>query len=173
MIFVPQNPVRIFLTEMVGKARISIEGLTLDKDEQVKLDSTALQWTLADARGNTLRLGDLRGKPVLINFWSVSCPPCVAELPSLAALYRDYGQKVHFVFVSLDSPERARDFLQKRGLNIPLYFRASNTPGPLRSRVIPTTVIIDANGIMRVKKTGAMDWHSSRVKRLLDQWGAR
>ncbi len=173
MIFVPQNPVRIFLTELVGKARTGIEGITLDKDEQVSLDENVWQWTLADDRGNTLRLGDLRGKPVLINFWSVTCPPCVAELPSLAGLYKDYGQKVHFLFVSLDSPGRAQEFLQQRGLDIPVYFRASGTPGVFRTNVIPTTIIIDAGGVMRVKKTGALDWNSSRVKRLLDQWGAQ
>ena len=173
MIFVPQNPVRMFLTEWVGKARTGIEGITLDKDEQVTLDDAVWQWTLVDAAGKNVRLGDLKDKPVLINFWSVTCPPCVAELPSLEKLYKEYNGKVHFLFVSLDNPERAKSFLQQRGLDIPVHFRTSNTPGIFRADYIPTTIIIDADGVMRAKKTGALDWHSSHVKNLLDQWGAK
>ena len=173
MIFVPHNPVRLFLTNLVGKARTQIEGIVLNKNEQLQLDEKVWNWVITDTKGQIHRFDEFKGKPILINFWSVSCPPCVAELPSLAALYQSYNDKMSFLFVSLDSPSQALQFTQQRHLEIPIYFRASNTPPIFRTQYIPTTIIIDSSGIMRVKKTGALNWNSNRIKRLLEQWGAK
>ena len=50
-------------------------------------------FTLADLRGKTWTLKDLRGMVVLLNFWQTSCPPCVHEIPALDALYGQFRKK--------------------------------------------------------------------------------
>jgi len=169
MVFVPQNPVRIYLTKAMGWARIYVENLELKKEKQYPLSDKDWEWMLTDARRNPVKLADYKGKVILINFWSVNCPPCVAELPSLEELYKTYGDKVVFLFVSYDSPSKALRFLEQKGIDIPVYFPATSIPGPLRSSVIPTTIVIDREGTIRTRKTGAMDWNTRKAKRLLDK----
>ena len=169
MVLVPQNPVRIYLTKAMGWARIYVERLERKPKDQTPLSAKDWQWLLTDSRHNPLPLESHKGKVILINFWSTGCPPCVAELPSLEGLYRQYGDRVVFLFVSLDNPSRALRFLEKKNIRIPVYFPASQVPPSLYSNMIPTTFIIDKKGRIRSRKTGAMDWQTAKVKRLLDK----
>jgi thiol-disulfide isomerase/thioredoxin len=172
MFIFPKNPLRIFLTDLVGKARTAVESFELDKDEQKQLSGRDLQWQLSTLNGKMTTFGQLQDKPVLLNIWATWCPPCVAELPSLEKLYKDYGDKVHFVFLAEDHPGKVKAFLEKRNLDIPVYFSASQRPFLLKSGSIPTTFILDKNAVIRVKKTGAMDWNSSKIRKLLDKYSA-
>ncbi|NPA46474.1 MAG: TlpA family protein disulfide reductase [Chlorobi bacterium] len=169
MLLVPQNPVRLKLTEWMGAARIQIEGLERKASEQIPLDTRDWQWKLADASDRITPLSEYQGQVILINFWSVGCPPCVAELPSLEELYKEYGDRVVFLFVSYDSPQRALGFLENKHIDIPVVFPVSAVPPKMKTGVIPTTVIIDKSGKIRTRKTGAMNWTSGKVKRFLDK----
>ncbi len=170
MFLFPKNPVRIFLTDLAGKARTAVESFELDKEDRKQLSSQDLQWQLLDMNGQRFTLEKLGGQPVLINVWATWCPPCVAELPSLQKLYRDYGDKVHFVFLAEDDPGKVRAFLKKRNLNIPVYFSATQKPFLLQSGSIPTTFVLDKNKTLRIKKTGAMDWNANKIRKLLDKY---
>ena len=66
--------------------------------------------------GKTMRLSDLKGKPVFINFWATWCPPCVGELPHIEKKYVEYKDRMHFVILSVDDNEQepAR-FIQSKG----------------------------------------------------------
>ncbi len=170
MLFFPKNPVRIWLTEAMGFLRTQVESFELDKDEQYSLRPVDFQWKLYDLQGNEMTFAQFKGKPVLINLWATWCPPCVAELPSLAALRKAYGDRVHFIFLAEDHPEKVRAFLRERQLDIPVYFSGRGRPPMIQSRSIPTTFIIDKQGRIRVKKTGAMDWNTGKIKKLLDKY---
>ena len=169
MLLVPQNPIRLYLTEWMGAARVQIEGLERKPSEQYMLTPDDWQWKFADASRQVKSLEDYKGKVILLNFWSVGCPPCVAELPSLEKLYKEYGDRVVFLFVSYDRPQRATAFLQQKGMNIPVVFPVSGVPPQMKTGVIPTTVIIDKAGKIRTRKTGAMNWTSGKVKRYLNK----
>ncbi len=67
--------------------------------------------------GKTIDLGELRGKTVLLDFWATWCGPCLAELPNMQAVYKDYGSRPDFVMIgiSLDSDADAlRKFVKDR-----------------------------------------------------------
>ena len=79
--------------------------------------------TIYDPEGQPVRLGDYRGEVVVLNLWATWCPPCVAEMPTLAALADHYqGKPVRVLAVSIDRPadvDKARAFI---GQHAPLAF---------------------------------------------------
>ncbi len=160
-------PLRALLIKGVSYVTSRVENLEIDKDKQLKLDT--YQWQLVSRDGQSVNLADYKGKVVLINNWATWCPPCVAEMPSLVRLYPEYKNKVVFLFVAQDKPEKVQMFLQKNAWDIPVYYMQSNPPALLQSSSIPTTFIIDKEGHIVVKKTGAADWNSGQVHDILDK----
>ncbi len=62
------------------------------------------------------------GRPVLINFWFPSCPPCRAEMPDLQAAYEEFGDEVDFLGIqqtAVDTPQDGIDFLDELGIDFP------------------------------------------------------
>jgi cytochrome c biogenesis protein CcmG, thiol:disulfide interchange protein DsbE len=95
----------------------------------------------------------LRGQPVVINFWSESCQPCLAEVPYLRDTYAQYGTHGAFALVGVDQDDPRSDiagFGQRYQVNYPLLFdpgSAVNIAYGVTS--LPMTYFIDKNGIVR------------------------
>ena len=69
--------------------------------------------------GELLRLSDLAGKPVVVNHWFPSCPPCVAEMPDFEAAFQRHGDEVEFIGVQnmgLDTAEDGQAFVDEIGV---------------------------------------------------------
>jgi len=169
MILFPRNPVRIAMTKGTGIIRTTVERLELPRKKQQRLRPEDMRWQLIDSGGKIYSFKDFSDKPVVINVWATWCPPCVAELPSLIKLHETYGNRVHFIFLADDRPEKVRQFLQQKNWNIPVYYSGSKRPFLLQSESIPATFIIDRHQIIRVRKTGAMNWNTPKVKKLMDK----
>jgi len=116
---------------------------------------------LMGARG-VLALSALRGTPVLLNFWATWCPPCRAEFPELVALQREFGDEVRVVAVNLTTSELsiedvARFVNEKDGHSITHVLDTQGTIGlTYQARVVPTTVLIDGEGMIRFRRSGAV-----------------
>lgn len=126
---------------------------------------------LEDLQGNKVPMSMLKGKILVINFWSPSCKPCVAELPSLAALYRRYKDEpwIRIVAVSGDSREKLKEFLARHSVEVPVYCVEEKSVSKLRARVLPTTLIVDSDGRILVEETGAARWDHPTVFRFLEE----
>ncbi|NPA26701.1 MAG: TlpA family protein disulfide reductase [Chloroflexi bacterium] len=120
----------------------------------------APDWTLPTLDGGTLSLADLRGKPVVLNFWATWCPPCVEELPMIARYAQQYQDQFHVVLINVDeSPGHVKTFLEDLGLDpLPPVVLDAKAEVALRYRVngLPTTFFLDDQGIIRYIRIGGM-----------------
>jgi len=109
--------------------------------------------------GGTIKLSDLRGKVVMVDFWASWCQPCRIEAPALAKVYREFqGQPVEFVGVDIwDNIGDAEVFLLQEGQNYPVGFDASGTVAiDYGVRGIPEKYFIDRDGILVKKLSGPL-----------------
>lgn len=114
-------------------------------------------WTLATLDGGRLGL-PMANRAVLINYWASWCGPCREELPLLVAGAPSAG--LVLVPIALDNPDEARAFLSAHPLPGPVPVES---PGPAdsslrlgnRAGVLPFSVLIDSQGRLRARKTGA------------------
>ncbi len=140
---------------------ISFSPSEITKEEQKTL--TSHNWKLKDINNNTVDFSQSKGNVVLINFWATWCPPCVAEMPELQALYDSYGSAVDFYFVTNDTPKKVKQFLQKNSYTFPVYFEQTSAPENLQTNALPTTYLISKKGTIVIQKTGSAKWNSKRV----------
>lgn len=107
--------------------------------------------TFVTLQGERIKLRDLRGKIVLVNFWATTCPACVKEMPELVKTYERYrarGFEVVAVAVSYDPPALVKEFAEKNGLRFPVVL---DTQGEIAKafggvKVVPTTFILGKDG---------------------------
>lgn len=128
--------------------------------------------TLKDYKGNLRTLADLNGKVVFINFWATWCPPCIAEMPSIHKLYNTFknNEKVAFIILEVDGNEqKALQFMQKKGLDLPVYFPAGSIPKALFNGTLPTTVILDKKGQIAHTTQGMADYSGPEMVDFINQ----
>lgn len=163
LLFIPQTgkPIRVFMSRLLAfSPSIEKEG-----SREVLTD---YNWQLADSDGNPIDFNQYKGKKIVLNFWATWCPPCVAEMPSMQALYNDYKDKAVFLFVANDDDEAIQKFLAKGNYTIPVYRELTLAPKLLQTNSLPTTYIINEKGEIVIDKTGAADWNSDKVRALLE-----
>src|SRR5699024_9641525 len=126
---------------------------------------------LEDQNGNTLKMSDLEGKVVFINFWATWCPPCIAEMPNINKLYQNYGNddQVVFLMISLDRNfDKAKRFLHKKDFNFDIYYPKSNIPKAFESRGIPNTFVLAKDGSIAYSKMGMGNYNTTKFKNFLE-----
>jgi cytochrome c biogenesis protein CcmG/thiol:disulfide interchange protein DsbE len=120
----------------------------------------------------TIRLSDLRGQVVVLNFWASWCAACKVEQQALAAAwhrYRDQGVVVLGVSFQ-DSPSAARDFASRYGSDWPLVRDAdSSTALAYGLTGVPETFFIGPDGTVALRHAGAVtyDLLAAQIERLL------
>jgi thiol-disulfide isomerase/thioredoxin len=124
---------------------------------------------LTDLNGATVRLADLRGKAVWINFWASWCPPCQFETPTIRAMddkYRDRGLAIVAVQVQ-QTAEAGRDYAQRYGLR---YTIGADVTGAIFHTyhvfALPTQFFVDANGVLHQIVNGPLS--DTRATQLIE-----
>ncbi|MEP7041119.1 MAG: TlpA disulfide reductase family protein [Chloroflexota bacterium] len=125
----------------------------------VRVGDPAPAFALADLDGNPVRLADLRGRPVIVNFWASWCGPCVEEFPLLnSAAAAHEGEPLAIVgIVFRDRSEAARAFLERMGATWPVAMDPGDAIAT-RFGIIgpPDTFFINRDGIVVVRQIGQL-----------------
>ena len=115
--------------------------------------SISLYQGSAELGAETVNFSDLRGKPVVLNFWAGLCPPCRAEMPDLQEFYEEFKDQATLIgvdvgqFTGLGNQDAARSLLSELNISYPAGFTTDGTV-IRRYKVLsmPTTVFVDASG---------------------------
>ena len=114
----------------------------------------APDFSVETLEGDVLTLSDLRGRPVILNFWATWCPPCRAEMPALERVHRELGaeglQIVAVNATSQDTRAAAADFAAAYGLSFEIGLDSNGeVQRSYLVRALPTTFFIDRQGEIR------------------------
>ncbi len=128
-----------------------------------RMDEAFWSRTFTRPEGGEVRMADLKGKPVLLNFWATWCPPCIEELPMIDRFYKDHAANGwQVVGLAIDQPTAVRKFLEKLPVTFPvglaglegtdLVKQLGNSAGGL-----PFTLVLSAEGTIAARKMGKLE----------------
>lgn len=143
------------LTFVMATAVTPVVHAGLAKEEALK--GPAADFTLKNRAGGNLRLADLRGTAVMINFWASWCGPCRQELPILNNLYKQYKDMGFVILgVNIDNdPALADKLLKDIKLDFPVLLDPENKIAEsYKVDTMPSSVFIDRNGNARMLHRG-------------------
>ena len=164
LLIIPQSRQQIQIAIHTIVSKISPSTEHTDELEQV----SSYNWQLQDLEGNSFSLINTKGKVTLVNIWATWCPPCIAEMPSIQALYNDYKDKMEFVLVSNENQEVIIKFLKEKNYNLNVYRPISQAPETFTVSSIPRTFLLNGQGNIVIDETGAANWNSTTVRTTID-----
>ena len=135
------------------------------------IGSPAPDFELTNLAGARIRLSELRGTVVLINFWATWCGPCRLEMPAIQERYERYHPELAVLAVDFDEPAgEVQKFVDELGLTFEVLLDPGAKVQDLyRVRGYPTTYLLDTEGIVQVHHIGLMT--EEQLDRYLAQVG--
>lgn len=129
-------------------------------------------WRLTDLSGAPVDSARFKGKVTVVDFWATWCGPCLQEIPGYVELQKKYGKDgLAIVGVSMDraGAEKVRRFVEKEGINYTVVMGDEEIVEKFGGfDAIPTTFLIDRQGRIVHRKTGA--WPHEEYERLVKQF---
>ena len=123
--------------------------------------------------GTVRNLSEFNGSVVLLNFWATWCPPCRAEIPSMGRLYERLGND-GFSLLAVNVREPAglvEAFAEEFEMNFPYYLdEAGEAAEAVGITGIPTSILIDRDGIAAAVVVGALEWDDEKLLEALENW---
>lgn len=117
----------------------------------------APEFTVSRLDSTPVSSSELRGKPILLEFWAPGCPACIDNIAPLGTLYGKYGERVHFLGVSTEIGVKALGrFLEAKPLPYPVLLGNRRIVEKYGVHVIPVTVLIDESGTV-------LYYHAGRI----------
>jgi cytochrome c biogenesis protein CcmG/thiol:disulfide interchange protein DsbE len=149
--------------DATGIVTLPAEKNATGRSPSTEIGRAAPDFLLATPDGGRLRLSDLQGRPLLVNFWASWCTPCRQEMPEIVRAY-DAKSSSGFVVVGVDLQEntaQVRAFAQEFGMTFPLVIDrnggvgdAWHIGGPVQG--IPSSYFIDESGVVRARVYGPL-----------------
>ncbi len=144
----------------------------INAGEQRIEEGKAPDFTLTTFDGETLRLSEMQGEIVVLNFWSTWCPNCRQEAPLLEELQVLYNSKELIILRvnAKESRETVQKYVEKNPTKLTILLDEKDKVGRLMGVwVHPTTYLIDRQGKIRYRSMGVVNWLSPEVREIIDQ----
>lgn len=163
IIFVLVVLILIYQSEDATQVTSSNEETTQSVDF-LKVGDEAPDFELQDLNGNTVKLSDFEGEPVIINFWATWCGPCTEEMPYLQQFYENYPD-VQIITINCDPENDIQAFVTSNGYTFPVLLDTTgDAQAAYQIMAYPTTFVIDENGIIVDKINGSMTYEMMEEK---------
>ena len=122
-----------------------------------RVGALAPDFTLPTPYGETVKLNELRGQPVLVNFWATWCPPCRRQMPYLQAAFEEKGQEVKFIAINVgEGSGTVRQYIDYTGIGFTVALdRNRAVASAYNIRIYPTTFLVDEKGVIKHITLGA------------------
>lgn len=122
-----------------------------------RLGFIAPDFELMDLTGKPVRLSELKGTPVMINFWATWCNPCRIEMPLIQSM-AEQNPDLIVLAVNADEPVRVvQPFVEKMGLTFPILLDPeSKVEVMYQVQGLPTSFFLDKNGVIRAVQIGVL-----------------
>jgi cytochrome c biogenesis protein CcmG/thiol:disulfide interchange protein DsbE len=141
---------------------------------ELREPAPAFQLALLD--GGTVSSQELRGRVVVLDFWTTWCQPCRREFPELERVYERFRDRPEVAFYAVDAdrgdtPDNARRFFRETGYHLPVaYDHGSKTYAAFTAPGLPTLVVIDRAGRLRFRHSGFLgaEDFAGNLSRLLE-----
>lgn len=153
----------IFFADEKGKIkalvfeRVTDNPILIDHNPESYFEKgeMAKDFIVTDLEGNHIKLSELRGKVVALNFWFIKCKPCIMEMPYLNELKSLYKSKnVIFLAITFDSAELVQQFLDDHEFNYTIAAKASDAIDIFGVNSYPTNIVINQKGEIVLKELG-------------------
>jgi len=140
--------------------------------ESAAVGAPAPDFELNNLENEPVRLSDLRGKIIVINFWATWCEPCKVEMPFLEKLYSSSQKQLEILAVNFDEPyQQVQQFAEEYQLSFPILLDpGGNVQNLYRVRGYPTTFMLDEEGIVRYHHIGLIT--EGQLDQYLSELGA-
>ncbi|MDF0720171.1 TlpA disulfide reductase family protein [Kaistella sp. PBT33-4] len=145
---------------------------SMDKKDAATASQANTDFDFTDEKGNVQNTASLRGKVVFINFWASWCPPCRAEFPSIETLYTQFKNNPDMVFLTINEdndPAAGKAYLEKEKFSVPMYQSNGNVPAEIYSGSLPTTVVLDKKGKVRLHHAGFANYASDKFVKQIEE----
>lgn len=141
------------------------------KPSYAGFNRTAPDFELSALGGKKVRLSSLRGKVVIINFWTKTCKPCMEEMPALARLAKLLSNRTDIVLVTVSTDESLEDaratlagvLSEKPSFEVLVDPDAEVVSKKYGTKLYPETWFIDPSGVIRARFDGPREWDSPLV----------
>ncbi len=125
----------------------------------INTGNQARDFRLKSVDGSEVSLSDFRGDVVLVNFWATWCAPCRAEIPDFEEAYQAHKDE-GFVILGLneqEAPQAVEPFIEEIGMTYPVLLdEQGQVMGEYRTLGLPTSLLMDRNGVIQVRHTGIL-----------------
>lgn len=132
-----------------------------EKESEENFETPDFQ--VEDANGDFVSLSDMKGQPVVLNFWASWCPPCKSEMPDFQKAYEMYGGDIQFMMVNLtdgsrETKETAKAYIEEQGYTFSVYYDVNQEAAyAFYVSSVPATYFIDEDGNIVAAGRGMLD----------------
>ena len=141
------------------------ENLTENNDtgEETEELQDAPDFEVENDNGDKVKLSDMKGKAVVVNFWASWCGPCKSEMPDFDKMYEKYGKDIEFMMVNMtdggrETKDNASSFMKSQGYSFPVYYDVTQSAAySYNVMSIPATYFVNKDGKVAAYANGAIN----------------
>ena len=160
------------ISYVTGSLLLKTGAMNASTEEPVVAKSFDYNFKVQDLNGTVIDFNSFKGKTLFLNVWATWCGPCRVEMPSIQNLYNKVNRdEIVFVMLAVDdrkSFDKVVSFVKEKEYTFPVYVPHEFFPEQLMVRTIPTTFIVNPEGKIATKETGAANYDTEEFKKFLE-----